>query len=95
MPKLLTFLRGLPLIRFALMLGGGMVATAFQAGAILLLWLATGPDTKINGFVYIGLANCAVTAIVIVALAFGRLDKLNLTVGGTTVELDFEGKDEP
>lgn len=94
-------LTGLPLIRFALMLGGGMVATGGAAWLIgLLAWhkwfQSEAVDiSRIQALAAMGLGCLALIGIVLVALAWGKLDKLNLNVGGNSVELDFTDGDKP
>ncbi len=94
-------LRSLPLIRFALMLGGGVVSTVGAAWLIALLGLNTGrwPSgeavaiARINGLTMLGIGALILIGIVLVALAWGKLDRLNLNIGGNSVEIDFD--DEP
>lgn len=93
---ILNALRDLPLIRFALMLGGGMVSTAGAAWLIILIghgkWFNSEATAvaRINGLTMLGIGCLVLIGIVLVALAWGKLDKLNLNVGGNSVELDFE-----
>lgn len=91
-------LRSLPLIRFALMLGGGMAATTGVAAvlgwlmglgrfpSIEAIWLA-----RIHGAVAIGLAMTAIIALVMVTLAFGRAGRMAVKgPAGLSVDLDFD-----
>ena len=93
---ILNALRGLPLIRFALMLGGGMVSTAGAGWLITLLgygrWFNSEATAvaRINGLTMLGIGCLVLIGIVLVALAWGRLDKLSLNVGCNSVDLDFE-----
>ena len=97
----LSALRGLPLIRFALMLGGGMVATAGAAWLIILIghgrWFNSEATAvaRINGLTMLGIGCLVLIGIVLVALAWGRLDKLSFNVAGNSVDLDFEDEKPP
>jgi hypothetical protein len=85
------------LIRFALMLGGGVISTAGASWIIWLLGYARWPSgadvaiARINGLAMLGGGAMVLCGIVLVALAWGKLDKLNVSVGGNAVELDFDG----
>ena len=89
-------LRGLPLIRFALMLGGGVMATTGAGWLIVLIgygkWFNSEATAvaRINGLTMLGIGCLVLIGIVLVALAWGRLDKLSFNVGGNSVDLDFE-----
>lgn len=95
-PALVRALRGLPLIRFALMLGAGMVASAGAAWLIAILGHGRWPAgeavalARIHSLTWLALGMLALVAIVLVALAWGQLGKLHVTVAGAAVELDFE-----
>lgn len=100
--QLFGILKSLPMIRFALMLGGGGVATAGVAS--VLLWLMGGGKfptaesvwlARVNGAVAIGLAMTAIVAIVMVTLAFGRAGRLGVKAGGVELDLDFDNPDAP
>ena len=96
------FLKALPLIRFALMLGGGLVATLGAAHVQLWLlghrgfpniesvWLA-----RIQGAVVLGLAASGIIALVMVTLAFGKAGRLGVKGGGFEVDVDFDEHDSP
>ena len=101
--QIFAILKSLPMIRFALMLGGGMTATAGVAAVLAWLmglggfpgeenvWLA-----RINGAVAIGLAMTAIVAVVMVTLAFGRAGRLGVKApGGIELDLDFDNPDAP
>lgn len=88
-------LKGLPLVRFALMLGGGMVATSGGVWLIAVLahgrWLRTeaADIARINVLGMLGIGCLVLIGIVLVALAWGQLDKVKVSVGGNEVEADF------
>jgi len=98
---IINALRGLPLIRFALMLGGGMVATAGAAWLIILIghgkWFNSEATAvaRINGLTMLGIGCLVLIGIVLVALAWGKLDKLSFNVAGNSVDLDFEDDPTP
>ncbi|MGE5501244.1 MAG: hypothetical protein ACM3W4_04890 [Ignavibacteriales bacterium] len=87
-----------PLVRFLLMLGGGMISTAGATWIIWLLGYADWPKgadvaiARIHGLSMLGGGAMVLCGIVLVALAWGKLDKLNVSVGGNAVELDFDEK---
>ncbi|WP_292066022.1 hypothetical protein [Brevundimonas sp. UBA7664] len=96
------FLKALPLVRFALMLGGGLVATIGVAHVQLWLlghrgfpnlesvWLA-----RVQGAVALGLAATAIIAIVMVTLAFGKAGRVGFKGAGFEVDVDFDEPDSP
>ncbi len=94
-------LKALPLVRFALMLGGGGVATLALAHVQLWLLHAVFPPAesiwlaRINGAVSLGLASAAVIGVVMVALAFGRVGRVAVNAGAVSVDLDFDDSDAP
>ena len=90
-------LKALPMVRFALSLGGGAVATVAMGHIQWWLlherfppaesiWLA-----RINGAVSLGLAAAAIIGVVMVALAFGRVGRVAVNAGAVSVDLDFDG----
>jgi hypothetical protein len=95
--QLLALLKSLPMIRFALMLGGGGVATVLTGW--IQIWLLHGSkfpnDTavwlaRVQGAVWLGLAAWAVIALVMLALAFGRAGKLRFRAAGIEADVDFD-----
>lgn len=90
-------LKALPMVRFALSLGGGAVATV--AMGHIQWWLLHGrfPPmesvwlARINGAVSLGLAAAAIIGVVMVALAFGRVGRVAVNAGAVSVDLDFDG----
>ncbi len=99
--QVFNVLKTLPMIRFALMLGGGMVATAFVAWVQGLIGHGRWPATeavaiaRISALQWLGVGALAIIAIVMVALAFGQLGKATVGVGGVQVDLDFDNPDTP
>lgn len=101
--QIFAIARTLPVIRFALMLGGGGVATAGVAMILLWLqWLGGFPATdavwlaRIQGVVWIALGLVAIMGLVMVMLAFGRVGKLSLRgPGGVGADLDFDTRESP
>ncbi len=101
--QIFALLKSLPMIRFALMLGGGGVATIGVAS--VLIWLQGGGKfpaaeaiwlARINGAVALGLAMTAIVAIVMVTLAFGRAGRPGVKgPGGLELDLDFDNPDPP
>lgn len=98
---ILAALKGLPLIRYALMLGGGVVASLGVANAFFWLgyhnkfpdaeavWLA-----RIQGVVWLGLAFCAIIFVVMITLAWGKVNGVSASVGAASFNLDFDDDDE-
>ncbi len=90
-------LKALPMVRFALMLGGGGVATLARAHIQFWLLHAAFPPAesiwlaRITGAVSLGLAAAAIIGVVMVALAFGRVGRVAVNAGAVSVDLDFDG----
>lgn len=100
--QVFNVLKSLPMIRFALMLGCGLVATGFVVWDQLLVghgeWKATDAGVtialaRIDALKWWGLSSHAIIAIVMIALAFGQLGKATVGVGGVQVDLDFDNPD--
>lgn len=102
--RILAALKALPLIRFALMLGGGVVAS-ISAGQVQY-WLAFGRNfpnseavwlARIQAVAWMGLGSLAIVAVVMITLAWGKVGKINATLpNGANVNLDFdEGQEQP
>lgn len=94
---LLAALRALPYVRFALMLGGGLVATAAVAWIVgyLMRRLDRALPVEVlvviaQGLVWIALAQSAVILIVMIALAWGKVGKISAGFGGANVEIDLD-----
>lgn len=97
--QVFSILKSLPMIRFALMLGGGGVATGLVAWIQWLIGHGKWPATegvaiaRIGALQWLGLGGLLIIAIVMVALAFGQLGKATVGVGGVQVDLDFDNPD--
>lgn len=100
---LFRILRSLPMIRFALSLGGGVMASCGVAFVLLrnnppLPYPRTLPVEvaveALRGKTLIGLALCAIVAIVMVALAWGRVGKITGSFNGASLDIDLDGKDD-
>lgn len=96
--RILALLKSLPAIRFALMLGGGVVSTALALLLILnLSWLVRWPESAaVERVRWLGIAlagSLAVNGIIMLALAWGKAGSVKLNLpGGVGAEIDF---DEP
>lgn len=97
--QIFAVLRSLPLIRFALMLGGGVVASVAAGHVQVWLLHARFPASeavwlaRINGAVLMGLGALMIIAVVMVALAFGRAGKLGVKAGGVELDIDFDNSE--
>lgn len=96
---LFALLKALPFVRFGLMLGAGLVCTGGVAWVLYLLgyksWAGIDPAVAIeliHGVTWIGLGFLGCIALVLVALAWGQLDKATVTFAGNSIDLDFETK---
>jgi len=98
--QVFRILQSLPMIRFALMLGGGIVATGLVAWIQALIghgrWPATEATAiaRITALQWLGLGGLAIIAIVMIALAFGQLGKAKVAVGDVAVDLDFDSPED-
>lgn len=100
--QVFEFLKALPLLRFAIMLGAGIVASVNAALAMALLgfnwgWISKHPSVAIeqmHGITYLGLAWIAVNAVVVVTIAWGKVGKLSANIAGNQLDLDFDDKGE-
>lgn len=92
--RIFQALKALPLIRFALMLGGGAMMTG-GAGWITAIiaygaWPASVAPARIEALAW-GLIGClSIIGIVMVALAWGKADKIRIGFRGAEAEFDFE-----
>lgn len=97
--QVFDLLKSLPMIRFALMLGGGMVATSFVGWVQFLMGHGRWPATeavaiaRIDALKWLGLGGLAIIALVMVALAFGQLEKASIGFRDAKVDLDFDKPD--
>lgn len=100
--SILALLKSLPAIRFALMLGGGMVATVLVGIPLAVIadhapWPAEAvvAVARIDALKFIALGALAIIAVVMVALAFGKAGKLRINgPGGIGGEIDFDDDEE-
>lgn len=98
--QIFNVLKSLPMIRFALMLGGGVVATSLVAWVQFLVGHGRWPETeataiaRISALQWLGIGALAIIAIVMIALAFGQLGKATVGVGAVQVDLDFDNPEE-
>lgn len=95
--QIFQLLKSLPLIRFALMLGGGIMAT-ISAGHVQW-WMARSagfPDAeaiwlaRINAMLWLGVGSLGLVALVMVALTFGRAGRVGVKAAGVEVDVDFD-----
>ncbi|WP_297803377.1 hypothetical protein [uncultured Brevundimonas sp.] len=103
MSKLANFLTGslkaIPLVRFVLMLGGGIMATLFVAVAAAWLTYGRFPDleavwlARITAVAQMGLAAWAVVVVVMITLAWGKVSGIKLSKGDMSAELDLDDSD--
>lgn len=86
-------LQALPTIRFALMLGAGVVVTAFAAALTAILTWAPWPDSVAGERVrWLGISLCialALIGLVLMALSNTRLDKISITTPAGSGEIDL------
>jgi hypothetical protein len=99
---LISALKGLPLIRFALMLGGGFIASlAVMHVQVWLAYESTFPHSdaiwlaRIQGMTWLGMGSISVIIIVMITLAWGKVGRVSGTFGATTIEASFDDDDEP
>lgn len=94
-PRLFQALKALPLIRFALMLGGGVTMTSAVAWVTAVIAHATWPEAvasdRIDALKWIALGALVIVGIVMIALAWGKADRIRLNIAGNEVDVDFEG----
>lgn len=95
--RVLQFLRGLAAYRFALMLGCGVVGLGLSIWLIIIIgygvWPAPSAPARIAALREALLVAMGLMALVLVGVAFGRLDRLSLKAG--LVEANVEFEDEP
>jgi amino acid permease len=92
---LLKFLKALPAISFAIMLGAGVVATCFAIWYTYIIAYRTWPESAVPqqlGAVTIGLyISLGLIGAVLFVLAFGKIDSLKITTAtGIGGEIDFD-----
>lgn len=95
--SLIAALRALPLIRFALMLGGGFIASL--AVLHVQLWLAyetTFPHAeaiwlaRIQGMTWLGVGSLSVIMVVMITLAWGKVGRVSGSFAGGTFEAEID-----
>jgi len=93
-------LQGLPLIRFALMLGGGIMANAGAAWVFFTVardhhWMRTEAVdiARLNSATALGLGCLTVVVVVMVALAFGKVSSVHVTTPAGSVNIEIEPAD--
>lgn len=95
--KLSDALKALPLIRFVLMLGGGVAGTV--VAVIGGVWLALGQDfphaenvwlARIQWVGALGMLFAAFGIVAMITLAWGKVTGLKVGNGAASVELDFD-----
>lgn len=98
---LFTALKALPLIRFALMLGGGVVATGGATWVLALIGHGLWPTgeavalARINALMALGMGSMSVIGLVMVALAFGKISDLSITTPAGSVSMKVDDDDPP
>lgn len=94
--RIFQALKALPLIRFALMLGGGVTMTGIVTWIVALIsrpgWPENVAEARVVALKLIALGALAIVGIVMVALAWGKADRIKLNIAGNEVDLDFEGE---
>ena len=78
--------------------GAAVIASILNAAVICVIALMPWPETaalaRIDALKWLGLAQTALTAIVVISWAWGRPDNLSIHVGGQQVDLGFSAKPE-
>jgi hypothetical protein len=97
--RLFNQLKLLPAITFALMLGAGMVVSAFAAWYTVIIGYGKWPETVAEARIQalgLGLAiSLGLIGLVIVALAFGKVKQLGITApNGIGANLEFDDDDD-
>lgn len=97
--RVLQFLRGLAAYRFALMLGCGVVGLGLSVWLICLIGYMAWPDTAANARIAALrealLVAMGLMGLVLVGVAFGRLDRLSLKAGMVEANVEFEDEAKP
>src|SRR6478752_5935306 len=93
--RVFNFLRRLPTITFVFMLGSGFVITAFAAWYTVLIGHGKWPESvaadRIHSLTLGMVISLCLIGVLIVFLAFGKVDKLRLEGSVVSGEIDFEG----
>jgi hypothetical protein len=92
--SLFNWLKALPLVSFALLLGAGFVATAFAVWFTWIIAYGGWPaEASIERIKWLGMAlltALGLVGLVMVTLAFGRIEKLSISGGMASASIDFE-----
>jgi len=92
-------LRALPTIRFALMLGAGVIVTLFAGALTSIITWAPWPDSVAGERVrWLGIALCialGLIGLVMMALSNIRLDKISISTPAGSGELDLASGEDP
>lgn len=79
--------------------GAAVIASLLNAFAIvaiaILPWPETAAVSRILALQWLGLAQTALTAVVVVSWAWGRPENLSLNVAGQSLNLDFDADPKP
>lgn len=74
--------------------GAAVVASIFNAGVILAIALLPWPESaalsRIDALKWLGLAQTALTAIVVISWAWGRPENVSFRLGVNQIDLDFD-----
>src|SRR6218665_2070373 len=91
-------LKALPQYAFALMIGASFVMSVFAVAFISILyfrkWSEAVEPIIVTGFVTALYIALAALILVIITLAFGKLDSLKISGPTVSAELDFEDHNE-
>jgi hypothetical protein len=92
--KIINALRKLQLITFAILLGAGMVVTALASWIIAsiayLPWPETAAEGRVNALA-VGLwIVLGLIGVIVVTLAFGKIEKISLSNGVLSGEVEFD-----
>ena len=87
-------LKALPTIAFALMLGAAFVVTAFIVWYTFILGYMKWPEAvaadRINALAVALWIFCGLIGLVIVALAFGKIEKVSVSGSVVSGEIEFD-----
>ena len=96
--KLISALSKLQLVTFAILLGAGMIVTSLSAWIIFIIAYIPWPDSvasdRIHALAIALWIVLGLVGLIVVSLAFGKIEKLSVTGGVVSGELQFENDDE-